>query len=93
MFAAGRSPARTSRLRGLSGLTEASMQGISILTLSCTLALAACSNRQVYDAIQDNQRLECAKLQGSQYEECMKQVSQPYDEYRREREDLIEQQQ
>lgn len=56
--------------------------------LLCTLALSACSNRQVYDAIQQNQQLECQKLQGTQYEECMKQVSQPYDAYKRDRDAL-----
>jgi hypothetical protein len=54
----------------------------------CVFALSACSNRQVYDAIQQNQQLECQKLQGSQYEECMKQVSEPYDAYKRDRDEL-----
>ncbi len=39
------------------------------------LALAACTNRQVYEAIQQNRQLECARLQGTQYEECMKAYS------------------
>jgi len=56
--------------------------------LLCALALSACSNRQVYDAIQQNQQLECQKLPGTQYEECMKQVSEPYDAYKRERDEL-----
>jgi hypothetical protein len=56
--------------------------------LLCALVLSACSNRQVYDAIQQNRQLECQKLPGSQYEECMKQVSEPYDTYRRERDEL-----
>ncbi|MCP5123517.1 MAG: hypothetical protein H6984_13770 [Pseudomonadales bacterium] len=57
--------------------------------LLCVLALAACSQRQVYDTIQNNQQLECQKLPGTQYEECMKQVSEPYDDYKRERDELV----
>jgi hypothetical protein len=56
--------------------------------LLCVLALSACSHRQVYDAIQQNQQLECQKLPGTQYEECMKQVSEPYDAYKRDRDAL-----
>lgn len=54
----------------------------------CVLALPACSNRQVYDAIQKNRQLECQKLPGTQYDECMKQVSEPYDDYKRDRDEL-----
>jgi hypothetical protein len=52
------------------------------------LALGACSNQQVYNAVQHNQQLECQKLPGIQYEECMRQVSEPYESYEREREEL-----
>jgi hypothetical protein len=58
--------------------------------LLCALILCACSNRQVYTAIQQNQQLECQKLPGTQYEECMKQVSEPYDVYKRDRDELVE---
>lgn len=53
------------------------------------LLLTACSNQQVYNAVQHNQQLECQKLPGTQYEECMRQVSEPYESYEREREELI----
>jgi hypothetical protein len=56
--------------------------------LFCAVALPACSNRQVYDAIQQKQQLECQKLPGTRYEECMKQVSEPYDSYKRGRDEL-----
>ena len=55
----------------------------------CALVLPACSTRQVYDAIQQNQQLECQKLPGTRYEECMKQVSEPYDSYKRDRDELM----
>ncbi len=52
------------------------------------LVLAACTDRQLYQAIQNNRQLECQKLPGTQYEECMKQYSQSYESYRRDREAL-----
>ncbi len=51
--------------------------------------LQACSQQQVYDAVQQNRQLECQKLPDSQYEECMKQYSEPYKEYERERQELL----
>ncbi len=63
-------------------------KGYPVALVLFALALSACSNRQVYDAIQNNRQLECQKLPGTQYEECMKQFSEPYDEYRRERDEL-----
>ncbi|MEE4144950.1 MAG: hypothetical protein V2I26_09130 [Halieaceae bacterium] len=63
--------------------------GAPVVLALCILALPACSNRQVYDAIQQNRQLECQKLPGTQYDECMQQFSEPYDEYRRQRDELI----
>ena len=51
--------------------------------------LAACSNQQLYNGIQKNRQLECQKLPGSQYDECMKEVSEPYEEYEHDRQELI----
>jgi hypothetical protein len=50
---------------------------------------AACANQQLYNGIQKNQQLECQKLPGSQYDECMKEVSEPYESYERDREELM----
>lgn len=51
------------------------------------LLLSGCSNQQVYDAIQENRRLECAKLPQPQYEKCMQDYDMSYRDYRRERAD------
>jgi len=64
------------------------LKGCPVALVLCVLALPACSNRQVYDAIQKNRQLECQKLPGTQYDECMKQVSEPYDTYKRDRDEL-----
>ncbi len=63
-----------------------------LVLVLCVLALPACSNRQVYEAIQQNRQLECQKLPGTRYEECMRQYSEPYDEYKRDRDELTKEQ-
>ena len=72
--------------------TVTMLKGWPVALVLCVLALSACSNRQVYDAIQKNRQLECQKLPGTQYDECMKQVSEPYDDYKRDRDELTKEQ-
>jgi len=72
--------------------TVTMLKGCPVALVLCVLALPACSNRQVYDAIQKNRQLECQKLPGTQYDECMKQVSEPYDDYKRDRDELTKEQ-
>lgn len=52
------------------------------LLITSTL-LASCSNQQVYNAIQVNQQSKCQKLPPSQYDDCIKQQSEPYETYKR----------
>lgn len=59
-----------------------------LAVLLLTLVLPACTNRQVYEAIQQNQQLECQKLPGDQYDKCMEELSESYDTYQRERDEL-----
>lgn len=49
----------------------------------------ACSNQQIYTAVQESQRIDCGKLQQPQYEECMRELETPYDEYERERQEVV----
>lgn len=63
--------------------------GTWIVMLVASWLVQACSQQQVYDAVQQNRQLECQKLPGTQYEECMKQYSEPYKEYERERQELL----
>ncbi len=61
--------------------------------IAATLLLAAvlpgCSNQGMYESIRYSNRMECGKLPQPQYEECMQQNSMDYDEYRREREKVL----
>ncbi|WP_020408070.1 hypothetical protein [Hahella ganghwensis] len=59
---------------------------ISLLTLS---GCSTSSNRGMYESIQSSNQFECSKLPLPQYEECMRQNSMDYNEYRREREKVL----
>ena len=50
----------------------------------------ACSQQQVYDGIQENRRQECQNVPQSMYEECIEKYSEPYDEYQRQRQEILE---
>ena len=64
---------------------------VALMIIACNV-LTACSNRQVYDAVQNNRRLECDKLPDSaQRDECLQQYSESYDEYQRKREEILKQ--
>lgn len=52
--------------------------------------LAGCSNRAVYENIQINQRQACLNVPPPEYDACMARVSQPYEDYERERREAIE---
>lgn len=64
------------------------MKYATVLIMSLGMSIAACSNRQVYDSVQANNRLECQKLPLSQQEECLQKANKSYDEYERERKEL-----
>ena len=65
---------------------QTAQKSLTILLLAG--ALSACSNQQLYTAVQERERQECARLPQVQYEECMQEIEGSYDEYAREREEL-----
>lgn len=60
-----------------------------LLVLVVPLLFAGCSKKAVYDNIQLNNRNECNKVPPSQYEECIERTSKSYEEYERERKEVI----
>jgi hypothetical protein len=50
--------------------------------------LPACSNRQMYDAMQNRQKVLCQEAPRSEHQKCMDEASQSYDTYKRERENV-----
>ena len=57
-----------------------------LIFIVLTLA-AACSHKAVYDTIQHNNRLDCEKEPPAQYDQCMEETHQSYEEYERQRKD------
>lgn len=54
------------------------------------LLLSACSQQQVYQAVQENRLASCQKRVAEQRDRCVEEHNMPYAEYRREREALRE---
>lgn len=53
-------------------------------------SLSACSNRQLYHSAQTSRLNECNNLIGYQRDKCLEQSSKSYEQYQREREEVLE---
>lgn len=51
---------------------------------------SGCSTRAVYDNVRINQRNDCADQPPSVYFECLEHANKSYEEYERERKELLE---
>jgi len=52
--------------------------------------LVSCSGpRGAYESIQTAQRSECLYMAGDEYNKCIEKYSKPYDEYKRERDEIL----
>ena len=54
------------------------------------IILSGCTNRMVYDLIQSNNHSKCRTLPFGQYEECMEENNQSFDEYEKKRKEAKE---
>jgi hypothetical protein len=61
-----------------------------LLVLMIVLGVTACGNREVYENILINQRNECLKEPSSRQEECLERANKSYEEYQRERKEVLE---
>lgn len=61
-----------------------------LLVMLLIVGLTACSNRAVYENIRIHQTNECLKVPPARYGECLESVNKPYDEYERERKEILE---
>jgi len=57
--------------------------------LSITVFVATCSNRQIYDSIQHKQKLQCISVPASQYDSCLSQNRQNFNEYSDVRKEIL----
>lgn len=58
--------------------------------LAMILFASGCTNQDIYNSIQKNRQNKCSTLPPLQYEECMKQHSETYQEYKRKRDVHLE---
>ena len=65
------------------------MRRMVIGLLFIMLWITGCSNKQIYEGIQQNRQYECEKLVAPQREECLRQHSESYEDYQRSREELL----
>ncbi len=62
-----------------------SSRGRRLPAIALLALIAGCSNKQLYGALQDSQKVECQKYPDTRYEECMERLSTPYEEYENDR--------
>ena len=63
-----------------------------IIVGSIVMLFSACTAKQAYNTIQSNNRQECNKIaHDSERTECLRQSPLPYDDYKRERDKLLNQ--
>ncbi|MCC5451066.1 hypothetical protein LMJ53_04865 [Rheinheimera sp. UJ51] len=60
-----------------------------LISLLLLFALAGCSNKAVYQNLQLNKKQQCQQLPVSQYDECMRSIPLTYEEYERERQEVL----
>lgn len=54
------------------------------------ICLVSCTNEQIYNSVQENQKMECQKYPDARYEECMKELGTSYRDYEKEKKELEE---
>ena len=66
------------------------MKSVFLLIPSFVFILSSCADKGFYQSQQQILKQECEKLNSPQYEACMSELDdQSYDDYRREREDIL----
>lgn len=62
-----------------------------LLIILMLLGVAGCSNRAIYENLRIQQRHDCLKEPPAVYEDCIERTNKSYEQYRREREEALEQ--
>ncbi len=57
-----------------------------IFSVIFVLFIAACSNKEIYDSVQANQRSQCVELPPTEYQQCKEKERLSYEQYQEERE-------
>ena len=61
-----------------------------MLSLSMVIASVGCTSKGFYEANQMGNRYDCFKLPPSEIEACIERRNKPYEDYEREREEVME---
>ena len=62
------------------------LTAVVVLLLVC---LCSCTNKQVYNSVQNGNKFECETLQTVQKDECLKRIGPSYEQYEEERKRLL----
>lgn len=72
-----------------SSIIERGAAIVKVLILFSLCILAACSQRDIYNSVQTNQRNECEILSGVQRKECLARLAPDYQTYEQQRQELL----
>ena len=61
----------------------------AVSALTILLVVAGCTNQQLYENVQYNKRRSCLSLPPLEYDECVKKYEKTYEEYERERNEVL----
>lgn len=61
----------------------------TLVAICLLLCLTACSNKAVYQDLQRNKRNECLQLPPAEYDKCMRPMDISYEEYERQRQQVL----
>lgn len=62
---------------------------LSVFLVFIVTSLAACTNKEVYESVRSNRLNDCQYLTEPERERCMERYDKTYDEYEREREAIL----
>lgn len=57
----------------------------TVLVIAVLIYFPGCTYRGAYEGLLSSSRIECSKVPGSEYDDCLEKANRPYDEYERER--------
>ena len=65
-------------------------QMFSLSVIIVAVLGSACTSRELYTAVQDNQRQSCLRLPPPEQSACMEGLGESYDSYKRQREEVTD---
>ena len=60
------------------------------IMIAFPLLVSCAGSKGAYEAIQTGQKSDCQALFGDEYDKCIEKYSKPYDEYKRDRDEVLD---